>query len=328
MSRFLLLTALAALPLLAACGGGTSEQPWTVVAQDQPSSLLSVWGTSDKDIYVVGGDRGDGTGPIVDHYDGTSWTKLDTGVRNVNLWWVFGFENGPVFMSGSNGTILRYENGTFTTLPTPSTLIVFGMWGASPNDLWAVGGQFGGGGFAWRFDGTTWTPSTDVPMAISSQGTIWKVGGRSASDIWMGCTDGTMLHWDGAALSATNVGVDGSMLSVAGNADRFITVGEADGGVIYENDGGGWKSAYSTDGNFLTGVAVSADDAYAVGQFGTVLHRTDAWAADKGVTSQNLHGAFIDPTGGVWAAGGQFDSTPMTAGVLIHKGVTVEGALP
>ncbi|HEY0255209.1 MAG TPA: hypothetical protein VGC41_26960 [Kofleriaceae bacterium] len=315
--------------VLAACGSSDdNQQSWSVVGENQPAALLSVWGSSAADIYVVGGDRKDGTGPIVDHFDGTSWTALNTGVQGVDLWWVFGFANGPVFMSGSDGTILEYQNGTFTKLPTPGNLIVFGLWGASPTDMWAVGGQASGGGFAWHYDGTTWTPNTQVPPAISGQGTIWKVGGRASNDIWMGCTGGTMLHWDGTTLSSENLGVDGSLLSVAGSSKRFITVGEANGGVIFENDGGGWKSAYqTTNGSFLTGVAVSESDAYAVGQFGTVVHRTDSWSPEKGVTTQNLHGAFIDSAGGVWAAGGQFDSNPMTAGVLIHSGDPVP-ALP
>jgi hypothetical protein len=185
---------------LLACGGGGTDPAFTVVAEGQPSSLLSVWGTTSSDVWVVGGDPRNDTGPIALHYDGTSWTKHDTGLRNVDLWWVYGFAGGPVFMSGSGGKIVKFENGTFTPMTTPGTLIVFGMWGAAPNDLWAVGGNFSGGGFAWHYDGTAWVAQAGLPPALESSGTLFKVGGRASNDVWMVGTTGTAIHWNGSAL--------------------------------------------------------------------------------------------------------------------------------
>lgn len=325
-------TCLVGIAMLGACGGGSDDPAWTVVSEGMPSALLSVWAGSSTDVWVVGGDPRDGTGPIVEHYDGTGWTKLDTGLRGVDLWWVKGFAGGPIYMSGSNGTIVRYQNGAFETMQTPGNLIVFGLWGATPDDMWAVGGNFGGGGFAWRYTGTgggtAWTVFPDVPADITSQGTCWKVNGRAANDVWISGTTGTTLHWNGTALERTNVPTEASLLSVAGNAERFITVGGQFDGVLYENDGAGWVSKLPTGGPTLTGVAVSEDDAFAVGQFGTVLRRgSGTWSQEKPVTQQNLHGTFIDPDGGAWAVGGHYDTPPMTAGVLIHRGDAVTGAL-
>jgi hypothetical protein len=296
-----------------------------------PAALLSVWSASATDVWVVGGDPRDNTGPIVEHYDGTAWTKLDTGQRNVDLWWVTGFAGGPVFMSGSNGTILRYQNGAFEKLTTPGSSIVFGMWGASATDLWAVGGMLGGGGggFAWRYNGSTWTVFPGVPADLTSQGTCWKVNGRNAGDLWISATNGTTLHWNGATLERMDVPVEASLLSVAGNSARFITVGGAFDGVLFENDGSGWRSALPSGGSRLTGVAVSEDHAYAVGEFGTVLSRgSSGWSVEKPhVTDQALHAAWIDEAGGAWAVGGKFDTSPTRAGVLIHKGEAVQGGL-
>ena len=316
---------------LAACGGGGGTQAsWSVVAKDQPSALLSVWGQAANDMWVVGGDPRDGSGPIVEHFDGSAWTKLDSGQRNVDLWAVHGFPDGTVYMSGTDGTILSYKNGTFTKMTTPGSLVVFGLWGQTSNDVWAVGGNRGGGagGFAWRYDGTSWGSDAAVPADLVSMGTCWKVGGESASDVWISGTNGATLHWDGSALTRMDVPVEASLFSVAGNSERFITVGGAFDGVIYENAGTGWVSALPSGGPLLTGVNVSADDAYAVGQFGTILRRgaDGTWAVDGDpVTQQNLHATFIDPSGDAWAVGGQFDATPMTAGVLVHKGETQGG---
>jgi hypothetical protein len=80
----------------------------------------------------------------------------------------------------------------------------------------------------------------------------------------------------------------------------------------------------------LTGVAVSDDQAYAVGEFGTVLRRgSGGWSAEKShVTDQALHAAWIDSDGGVWAVGGRFDTPRTSAGVLIHRGDPVPAGFP
>ncbi len=215
--------------------------------------------------------------------------------------------------------------------------IVFGLWGAAADDLWAVGGILGGAGdgFAWHFDGAAWSATTGggVPMEIASAGTVFKVYGRASDDVWMSCTAGKMLHWDGVAFDEQDLNVpEVSLLSVSGDAERFVTVGGAFEGVIYENEGDGWNSALdSGSSDLLTGVVVRDGQAYAVGQFGTVLRReSDGWKVDEGdqLSQENLHAAWIDPAGGVWVVGGQFDGHPTTAGVLLHRGTPLEGSLP
>ncbi len=328
--------ALLGIAVLGACGG-SSTPSWTVVAQNQPSALLSVWAGSEMDAWVVGGNTAD-AGPFVAHYDGSSWTKMDTGQRNVDLWWVKGFDDGNVFMSGSNGTILRFNWSTnkFEKLTTPGNAIVFGMWGAASNDVWAVGGGASGasGGFVWRFDGTNWTPAAGLPSDIATSGTCWKVNGQSASDIWISGTNGLTLHWNGSALQRMDIPEAAadqvSLFSVGVNSKRAIAVGGAFSGVLFENDGSGWKSALPSGGPLLSGVAVSEDDAYAVGQGGTILHRSSSgkWSTDKPVTGENLHAAFIDSAGDTWAVGGEFDSQPTKNGVLLHKGAALQGSFP
>lgn len=319
-----------------ACGGGDDDDGgdgggWEVVGQDQPAALLSVWGTAADDVWAVGGDTGDDQGPLVLHYDGAAWTRLDSGRREVDLWWVFGFEGGPVFMSGAGGTILRYQDGEFDEFETPGASIVFGMWGSAPDDVWAVGGNNGGGsGFVWRFDGTAWSEAA-LPEQVDGTDTVWKVAGIASDDVWMSATAAKTLHWNGSSLDFEAVpGTDASFTSIGGNGERFVAVGGQFDGAIYENGGDGWESALDPGASdLLTGVAVSGDQAYAVGRFGAVLRRTsDGWVAESPATEDNLHAAWIDPEGGVWAVGGQFESNPTTSGVMIQKGNVIEGSLP
>jgi hypothetical protein len=313
--------------------GGSGAEEWQVVSDGLPAALLSVWGSSESDVWAVGGEAGDGAGPAVFHWDGSAWTRMDTGITdNTDLWWVFGFEGGPIFFGGEKGTILRYEGGEFEQLTTPGVQTVFGMWGASPDDVWAVGGNLTGGGFAWRFDGTEWTEVAEVPEEITGPGTIWKVAGRDANDVWMSATGGITLHWNGELLVENIEGTDVSLFSVSGNDERFITVGGDFDGIIYENEGEGWIPALEPgESELLSGVVVRDDAAYAVGRFGTILQReSDGWVADDGggLTQENLHAAWIDPVGGVWVVGGQFDAPMTSAGVLLHKGNPIQGTLP
>ena len=46
------------------------------------------------------------------------------------------------------------------------------------------------------------------------------------------------------------------------------------------------------------------------------------------MTPENLHAAWIDPMGGAWAVGGQFDDSPTTEGVLLYKGDAPPKNLP
>jgi hypothetical protein len=334
---------LPAVVLLGACGpdGGDPPGPdggvnpgWRLIHHDLPGALLSVWGTSAADVWIAGADARDGSGPLVLHYDGAVWERVPTGQTQGDLWWVFGFAGGPIYMGGAGGVILRYENGAFAATTTPSTDTVFGIWGASPDNLWAVGGAPDTkSGFAWRLAGDTWMPEPSLPSSIATTGAIWKIFGTSASDAWLVGSNGVSLHWDGASLSQSDTGVGSSLFTVNGNAQRYAAVGGFGTGIIIENDGSGWSVVTPDPPPYgMTGVVLAADQAgYAVGEYGATYRRdASGWhAEDLGFELQlNLHSVWIDPSGGVWAAGGQTGSFPLVEGLVIHKGDPVaEGGI-
>jgi hypothetical protein len=291
-----------------------------------------VWGTSETDVWTVGGDARDGTGPLVLHYDGDGWERLETGQTEGDLWWVFGFEGGPIYMGGAGGVILRYEGGSFTSMETPTTDTVFGIWGASPSDMWAVGGLFDNSGFAWRLEGQAWEPEPTLPADVVADAAIWKVFGTSADEVWLVGSDGVSFSWDGSALTQADTGVGSSLFTVHANAHRFAAVGGLASGIVVENDGSGWTNALSGSAPYgLTGVVLDdADGGFAVGQYGLVVERTaEGWdEVDTGLSIQrDFHGVWMDPSGGIWTVGGQTASFPLTEGILVHRGdpVSSEG---
>lgn len=322
----------------AACSGFEDDEgddgapAWQIVQQGLPGALLSVWGTGADDVWVVGADARDGSGPLVFHYDGSGWERMETGQTAGTLWWVFGFEGGPVLMGGAGGIILRYDGSDFTLMDTPGTGTVWGIWGSSPNDLWAVGGESpSAGGFAWRNDGgNAWTAEPTLPATVAAGAAVWKLFGTSRDNAWLVGSDGVVLRWDGRSLTEQEPLVGESLFTIHGRDGLYAAVGGTGAsGYIFENDGGGWEEASPAAGTLqsLAGIFLEENGSgYAVGKLGSVYHRTSAGWTEEDLdvsVNENFHAVWIDPSGGVWAAGGFTDGFPLTRGVLVHEGEPV-----
>lgn len=326
--------------LAVACDGDGDDpvvdDTWQIVQAQVPGALLSVWGTSARDVWVVGADARDGTGPTVLHFDGDAWQRVHTGQTQGDLWWVFGFEGGPVYMGGDGGVILQHRpsDGSFTLMDTPGTETVFGIWGASPDDVWAVGGASeSAGGFAWRLRNGSgaWAPEPSVPTDVATSSAIWKIYGRSARDAWAVGSNGVALRWDGTAFSPGDTGVGSSLFTVHEHDGRYVAVGGFASGFIVEHDGTAWTNVTPDDPApmGLSGVTLGPGGlGVAVGLFGTVHVRDEelGWQPEdlgEATVRDNLHGSWIDDEGGLWAVGGQTLSPPFTDGILLHRGAPV-----
>lgn len=315
--------ALGCLALLIGCGGDR----WSLSFEKLPGALTSVWGSTARDVWAAGGDPGDGTGPFVLHFDGKKWTRLKTGQTAGDLWWVHGFANGAVYFGGKNGLILQWRDGVFQRLATPGTGTVFGLWGATPEDLWAVGGDGDQNGFAWRFDGATWRKVEPLPPALAAA-SLFKISGRSANDAWLVGSRGVTAHWDGSALTEVSSGTARTLFTDHAGAARTAAVGGFGSGVLLELEGGKWKDVTPPKTPQLIGVRLTQSGGYAVGVDGAVVHRTDTgWENEPtGLeVSSALHAVWVDPEGGVWAVGGQVLDYPLINGVLLHKGPPIPG---
>lgn len=298
------------LALLVGCGG--SDPAWRLLDAHEPASLLAVWGSSSDDVWVVGGRAELTGGPTVLRYHDGAWSRMDTGQASLDLWWVFGAPEGDVFFGGSGGAILRYRGGAFERMTTPRTGTIFGLWGASADDMWAVGDGGAAGGIVWHYDGGAWS---EVPLPPGVPSRVFKIHGQARDDVWIVCGDGSALHWQGSALERETTGTSAPLFSVVTTPTRVIAVGGANGeGQIAERSGGAWTLVPSLLPAVWRGAAVSGEEVYAVGELGAAAERSDqGWAINaQHLTSRNFHAAWIDPEGGVWGVGGNFDQTPLT----------------
>jgi hypothetical protein len=308
--------------LCMACGGGSddTESEWQTVQSGLPAALTSIWGTSATDVWAVGGDP-EGTGNTVMHFDGGAWSSMTTGFGG-DLWWVFGFQDGPVFMTGADGLILRYQDGEFERMETPGNATVYGIWGTSPDDLWAVGGNVAAGAFAWRFEGTAWTEAEGFPPVLVQSTSLFKVWGASADDVWLVGTGGAILHYDGERLTQVRSDTTRDLFTVSGNSEVAAAVGGFGTGVIVENEGSGWADVTPETTPQVVGVWLGEDAGYAVGIEGAVMQRVEGtWEqVETGIQVEGaLHTVWVDPDGGVWVVGGQVLASPLVDGVMIYR---------
>ena len=307
------------------------------VLQNLPGALLSITGTSASDVYAVGAEATDGGGgPLVLHYNGTAWQRLHTGAGS-GLWWISVTPiDGDFYLAGDGGLILRYtrSSGQFEAQATPATEpTLFGIWGSDADHIWAVGGdlsQQDTGGVLWRYDGTTWSADSSLAgLRPAGVPTLYKVWGRSATDVYVVGRLGLVFHYDGAHWTQVAVdsgGVDPSQLplfTVHGNATQVAATGGVAEGAILERVGDTFENRAPVAAPALNGVFLAPDGSgVAVGIAGAVALRAGgSWQLQQPAieTDLDLHGAWIDPDGGVWAVGGDL-TTSLDHGLVVYGG--------
>ncbi len=320
---------------LSACGGPAPgpSLSWELVAHDLPEAVLSIGGTSAANVWAVGADLG--SGPVVLHWDGTRWMRVPTGTRGT-LWWVHAFADGTLYLGGAGGTILRSTDGaTFARMAVPglASSTVFGVWGASPDDAYAVGSVSGRDGFVWHYDGAAWTsvvlPDSIPADALGDTPGLFKVWGDGAGHVYVVGGRGVLLRSTaGGALELLPTGTSATLFTVAGDGTRAIAVGGLSAGAIVETAHDGAPTDATPAGvPLVQGISVRDGHAYASGAMGTILTRgASGWSVvDTGLTLDvaSLHAAWIDPDGGVWAVGGNVLTSALDHGAIVHGGAHV-----
>ncbi|MFI5365165.1 MAG: DUF6851 domain-containing protein [Candidatus Binatia bacterium] len=313
------------------------------VLQNLSGALLSITGTSAADVYTVGADANDGTGPMVLHYNGQTWQRLNTGVSSGGLWWISVTPiDGDFYMAGDQGLILRYtpSTGVFQKQVTPgNSQTLFGIWGSDASHIWAVGGDLSNqdtGGVVWRFDGTTWSVDTTLasarPAGIPA---LYKVWGRSESDLYVCGRLGVIFHFDGTQWTQATVDTGGAdpqdlpLFTVHGNATQVAAIGGLINGVIYELQGSTFENRAAPGLPQMNGIFLRPDGTgVAVGVAGAVAFRdASGWQLQQpGLnTILDLHGTWSDPDGGVWAVGGDL-TTNLDQGMVVYAGSATIGS--
>lgn len=291
------------------------------------AAFLSVTGTGPDDVWAVGARPSPTEGPVILHLEEGSWSTVDSGQRH-DLWWAHAFEDGTVFAGGAGATVLRIRDDVVERLPTPAFFgnTVYGVWGTSPEDVWAVGGFAARDGFVWRWDGAAWSEIAlpdDLPR--NSRGepvALFKVWGRSVDDVWIVGGEGTVLHWDGAALELVPSGTDEQLFTVTGNAEEVAIVGGSASGILLRGGLDGLVDDTPPRAPLLQAVAFDVDDTlFTAGANGFAMRQVvdqDWERVDLDLTRQpqSVHALWTDGEGHLWAAGGSVLTPELDMGLV------------
>jgi hypothetical protein len=247
-------------------------------------------------------------------------------------------------MVGEKGRITHYDGVAVQDHSGVTNATLFGVWAAAPNDAWAVGGGLENAGVpndvVLHWDGTRWKPEA-MPQTLNA--TYFKVWGSGPSDVYVVGTIGQLgVVWHrtgGTWRREAQAVANDKILTVTGCGPRDVY---AVGGrqVLHTSGDGTWSKV---DGlaivSDVNGVACAPGAApfggvVVVGAGSLKLRLVEgAWVSDFGKKPYaDLHGAWIDPSGALWGAGGSFVASPRPGarrnGVVARYGVdSVAGRL-
>lgn len=279
---------------------------------------LHVTARGSDDIYAAGGtpDRG-----ILLHFDGEQWAPATTPADTPLLNWVALFDDGQAAAVGNGGTALWNDGSGWVTLPTPTEEDLWGVWGASADDVWAVGGRGRANGQATvlRFDGEQWNEAEVPDIERPGVNAFFKVWGTAADNVYIVGQNGGCLHFDGIELTEFGVGTSEDLISLWGTGpDDIVLVGGRGNGVVSHWNGEQWYTQPISPAPGINGVWMPAPgEFWLAGARGTLRRGTvNASAAGersfdiprtRPLASADLHAVFGVPGYGLIAVGGNFE---------------------
>jgi len=151
--------------------------------------LKSLSGTNKKNIFTVGSysviynDNSIESGPLILHYDGSVWTKMETEFNDIDCNYltldsVWGVENNNIYAAGSCGIILNYNGIRWKIMNTDNITFenIYCIWGMNNNNVFAVGD-----GVVLYFNGISWSSITSgtsnhIFSAWGDNDTLFSVG--------------------------------------------------------------------------------------------------------------------------------------------------------
>jgi photosystem II stability/assembly factor-like uncharacterized protein len=244
----------------------------------------SVWGSSAKDVYVVGDQS-------VIFHRGTDgkWTQQPSGEPPTNqsdfygVWSCPAFSGGyDIYVAGSKG--IRHSNGNGSW----SSVLDLGagsgrlldIWGFGYNDIYAVGDA---AMIYHSNDGKMWTLEDSGLGATAVVTQLYAVYGNVSNDVWAVGSLGTLLHTDlnGKWQKMTAPGqTTGAFFGAwsPGGAGQMLVAGQ--GGAVYYTDsyGSDWKQRTTPlpQSDFHAIWGSGAGDVYLLA-IGSILSTPDAY---------------------------------------------------
>lgn len=223
---------------------------WSTVSVGVTDELWAVWGTSPGDLWVVGA-----SGAIL-HYNGSTWSLTRVGTARFGSVW--GSAPDDVWAGTNVGGVYHFNGSSWTSVTSPVSTGIIGLWGSAPTLIHAVGWQI------FRYNGTSWGNVTTPTCCIQAVHGV-------ASDFALFVGYGNQIQrFNGTSWSAMTAPAGPYLEGTWGSGrNDFYAVGDQQ---ILRYDGSTWTTQLSSVPAALYAAGgTDVGDVYAVGAAGLVM---------------------------------------------------------
>lgn len=304
------------LPLVLA--GCPSEATWEEAFDASTEGALSgVWGSGPDDVWIVGGWMDEAQ---IFHFDGGDWSEAEAPDVPL-LAWVVGWGPDSALSVGVDGAAASWDGNAWTALDTGVDGDLWGVWGASPDDVWIVGGDAGDPAsdpILLHYDGDTFTDvGLDPEQNTRDASALFKVfgvGGR----VWAVGQGGLLVEKQGDDWVAVGAGAEANQdfVSLWGpSADTVVAVGGRGNARLSTWDGATWSTIAPEGVGGLNAVFME-DASRAIvggisGYVGAFDPATGELEPEAVLGTGDVHAIWGDGEGTHYAVGGRF-SEPLS----------------
>jgi hypothetical protein len=215
------------------------------------SSLDSLSGTGPSDVWAVGSDSGTGTGGLIEHWNGTSWSAAapvsgEPAVSDLEAVsadstsdvWAVGVSAITTAHNSFHQPLIEHFNGSswsvvegaFKGDEEDDQLIAVDA--VSPSDVWAIGtskprASYSGAGttVVEHYNGSSWSIVGTAETAVATH--LHAITGTSADDLWAAGEEGgsaVLEHYNGSSWSV----VPGSLVEGKGGLSSVTELSPTD----------------------------------------------------------------------------------------------------
>ena len=192
------------------------------------------------------------------------WATQTSGTT-WTLYGVWGTSSTDVFAVGENGTILHYDGVVWGPMNSGVLVTLFGVWGSSSMDVFAVGQN----GVICHYDGTGWSG-----MSSGTSKHLRGVWGTSSDNVYAIGNNGTILNYNGTSWDNVTSNTSTHLNGIWGSCSTDVFAVGATGinGLIMHYDGATWSPSSATGHPDFLGIwGAASDNVFVVGGEGTIL---------------------------------------------------------
>jgi photosystem II stability/assembly factor-like uncharacterized protein len=168
---------------------------------------------------------------------------------------------------GDDGEIVYYDGSLFSLMTSSTSSVLYGVWGSSPSDVFAVGNN----GVILHYDGNVSKVWEEMDSGVTAY--LKDVWGTGPSNVYASGAYGLLLHYDGSTWERVWLDTYQWVYAIGGTGedDIYVTAYED----VFHYDGVSWRQLVQSATYYtLYGIACAADGSvFAAGGNGTIVYK-------------------------------------------------------